>query len=58
MSKNYHLAVSAHQDDIEIMAYHGILACFQNPDLWFSAVTVTNGSGSPRADLYANILMK
>jgi len=49
-----HLAVSAHQDDIEIMAYHGILACFQNPDLWFSAVTVTNGSGSPRADLYAN----
>jgi len=53
-SRTTHLAVSAHQDDIEIMAYHGILACFQNPDLWFSAVTVTNGSGSPRADLYAN----
>ncbi|HOV32796.1 MAG TPA: PIG-L family deacetylase [Candidatus Hydrogenedens sp.] len=54
ISRTTHLAVSAHQDDIEIMAYHGILACFQNPDLWFSAVTVTNGSGSPRADLYAN----
>ncbi len=54
LSRTTHLAVGAHQDDIEIMAYHGILTCFQNPDLWFSAVTVTNGSGSPRTDIYAN----
>lgn len=54
LSRTTHLAVGAHQDDIEIMAYDGILACFQNPQLWFSAVTVTNGSGSPRTDLYAN----
>ena len=25
LSRTTHLAVSAHQDDIEIMAYHGIL---------------------------------
>lgn len=49
-----HLAVGAHQDDIEIMAYHGILECFQHPEKWFAGVTVTNGSGSPRTDLYAN----
>ncbi|MCX8065568.1 MAG: PIG-L family deacetylase [Candidatus Hydrogenedentes bacterium] len=54
LSRTTHLAVGAHQDDIEIMAYDGILACFQKPDKWFSAVTVTNGSGSPRTDLYAN----
>ncbi len=54
LSRTTHLAVGAHQDDIEIMAYDGILACFQNPDKWFSAVTVTNGSGSPRTDIYAN----
>lgn len=53
LRRTTHLAVGAHQDDIEIMAYHGILTCFQNPELWFSAVTVTNGSGSPRTDLYA-----
>lgn len=54
LSRTTHLAVGAHQDDIEIMAYDGILTCFQNPNKWFSAVTVTNGSGSPRTDLYAN----
>lgn len=54
LSRTTHLAVGAHQDDIEIMAYDGILACFQNPNKWFSGVTVTNGSGSPRTDIYAN----
>jgi len=49
-----HLAVAAHQDDIEIMAFHGILECFQQKDKWFSGVTVTNGSGSPRDGIYKN----
>lgn len=48
-----HLAVGAHQDDLEIMAYHGINECFQQPDRWFAGVVVTNGSGSPRAGVYA-----
>ncbi len=47
-----HLAIAAHQDDIEIMAFDGILACFQREDRGFTGVTVTNGSGSPRDDLY------
>ncbi|MBT3378319.1 MAG: PIG-L family deacetylase [Lentisphaerae bacterium] len=48
------LAISAHQDDLEIMAYHGILRCFANPNEWFTGVVVTNGSGSARDNLYAN----
>ncbi len=49
-----HMAVSAHQDDIEIMAYDGILQCFGKTDTWFCAVVATNGAGSPRDDLYAS----
>jgi LmbE family N-acetylglucosaminyl deacetylase len=53
LSRTTHLAVAAHQDDIEIMAYHGILECFGKPDKGFAGVTLTNGSGSPRDGLYA-----
>jgi len=49
-----HLCVAAHQDDIEIMAYHGIAECFGHDDRWFGGVVVTNGAGSPRAGVYAN----
>jgi LmbE family N-acetylglucosaminyl deacetylase len=49
-----HLGVGAHQDDLEIMAFHGILHCYRKPDLWFGAVTCTSGSGSPRTGLYAS----
>ena len=48
-----HMGISAHQDDIEIMALEGILAGFGNPHKWFMAVIVTNGAGSPRDGLYA-----
>lgn len=47
-----HLAISAHQDDIEIMAAAPILECFQQDQKWFSAVVVTDGRGSPRNGLY------
>jgi LmbE family N-acetylglucosaminyl deacetylase len=50
-----HLAISAHQDDIEIMSYSGIEECFGKKGDWFAGVAVTNGSGSPRADLYADV---
>lgn len=49
-----HLCISAHQDDIEIMAYHGIAECFGRKDKWFSGVVVTSGAGSPRAGIYGN----
>lgn len=52
LARTTHMAIGAHQDDIEIMAYDGILKCFQRDDRWFCGVVVTNGSGSPRDDLY------
>ncbi len=52
LARTTHLAIGAHQDDVEIMAFDGILHCFQRDDRWFCAVVVTDGSGSPRDDLY------
>jgi LmbE family N-acetylglucosaminyl deacetylase len=52
LMRTTHLGIGAHQDDLEIMAIDGILACFQQPDKWFSGVVVTDGGGSARADLY------
>ena len=54
LARTTHLCVAAHQDDIEIMAYHGIAECFGRDDRWFSGVVVTNGAGSPRSGVYAN----
>ena len=54
LARTTHLAVGAHQDDLEIMAIDGILACFQRADRWFSGVVVTDGAGSPRSGLYAD----
>lgn len=53
VAKTTHMAVAAHQDDIEIMAYHGVVECFGKSDKQFMGVVCTNGSGSPRDDLYA-----
>ncbi len=52
LARTTHMGIGAHQDDLEIMAFHGILECFQQPDKWFTGVTVTDGSGSPRDDVY------
>ena len=52
MGRTTHLCIAAHQDDIEIMAYHGIAECFGRGDRWFSGVVVTNGAGSPRTGIY------
>lgn len=52
LGRTTHLAVGAHQDDLEIMAFDGILKGFQQADQWFTGVVVTDGAGSPRDDLY------
>ena len=52
LERTTHLGIGAHQDDLEIMALSGILECFQHDKKWFCGVTVTNGSGSPREDVY------
>jgi LmbE family N-acetylglucosaminyl deacetylase len=53
LKRTTHMGICAHQDDLEIMAFHGVLQCFQIPDKWYTGVVVTNGAGSPRDDLYA-----
>lgn len=52
LARTTHLCISAHQDDIEIMAAGSILECFQREDKWFTGVVVTDGHGSPRNGMY------
>ena len=54
IARTSHLCISAHQDDIEIMAYHGVAECFGLNDKWFTGVVVTNGAGSPRSGIYGD----
>ena len=53
LGRTTHLCLAAHQDDIEIMAYHGISECHGRKDLWFTGVVLTDGSGSPRSGRFA-----
>lgn len=53
LARTTHLCIAAHQDDIEIMAYHGIAACYGRRDRGFTGVVVTDGSGSPRTGRFA-----
>ncbi|MDA3932037.1 MAG: PIG-L family deacetylase [Tenericutes bacterium] len=52
IERTTHMAIGAHQDDIEIMAYHGIIKCFQLKNNHFFGCVVTNGSGSARDNVY------
>lgn len=52
LARTTHMGVGAHQDDLEILAFDGILRCFQSDERWFTGVIVTDGAGSPRDDLY------
>lgn len=54
LARTTHLCIAAHQDDIEIMAYHGIAACHGRADKGFTGVVVTDGGGSPRAGKFAS----
>jgi len=54
LARTTHLAIGAHQDDLEFMSLHGILECFDSEDRWYTGVTVTDGSGSPRTGPYAD----
>ena len=47
-----HIGIGAHQDDLEFMAFHGILECFASDVKWFGGVTCSNGSGSSRTGTY------
>ncbi|HEX7655000.1 MAG TPA: PIG-L family deacetylase [Verrucomicrobiae bacterium] len=47
-----HLGIGAHQDDLEFMAFHGILAGRQSRQPAFGGITCTNGAGSARSGKY------
>lgn len=53
LARTTHLGIGAHQDDLEFMALHGILQCFQREDQWFGGVICTDGAGSARTGVYA-----
>jgi LmbE family N-acetylglucosaminyl deacetylase len=55
IKRTTHLAVSAHQDDLEMMAIDGILYCFDHPNAFFTGVVMTDGRGSPRSAVYASL---
>lgn len=48
-----HLGIGAHPDDLEFMALHGILECYQREDRWFGGIICTDGAGSARKGTYA-----
>ncbi len=49
-----HMGIGAHQDDLEIMAFHGISECFDSKEKQFTGVTCTDGGGSARSGKFAN----
>jgi len=53
LARTTHLAIGAHQDDLEIFGYHGISECLGRDDRSFTGVTVTDGRGSPRTGAFA-----
>jgi LmbE family N-acetylglucosaminyl deacetylase len=53
LKRTTQMGFGAHQDDIEILAFRGILECLYSKDQWFTGVTCTDGAGSPRAGAYA-----
>jgi LmbE family N-acetylglucosaminyl deacetylase len=54
LSRVTHLGIGAHQDDLEFMAFHGIVECYDSNSQWFAGVTCTNGAGSSRSGAYAD----
>lgn len=54
-SRTTHLGVGAHQDDLELLAAHGVVQCYRQSERWFTGVIVTNGRGSPRPDGQASL---
>lgn len=54
LARTTHLAVGAHQDDLEIMAVAGIIDCHSRAVPGFTGVIATNGSGSARSGPFSS----
>jgi LmbE family N-acetylglucosaminyl deacetylase len=55
LARTTHLGIVAHADDLEILAYPGILECFRHAERWFTGIVVTDGAGSSRSEEYARV---
>lgn len=55
LARTTHLCIAAHPDDAEWIGYHGVAACFDRTDAWFTAAIVTDGAGSPRGGPHADL---
>lgn len=55
LSRTTHLGICAHQDDLEILAFHGISECFDSDKLSFTGITCTDGAGCALTGPYANL---
>ncbi|GAB5451187.1 MAG: hypothetical protein Hals2KO_15150 [Halioglobus sp.] len=55
LARTTHLAIVAHQDDLEINCFHGIAACYRQPHTWFTGIVLSDGAGSPRSGHYADV---
>lgn len=53
LARTTHLGIGAHADDLELMAWEPIIHCVTNDNVWFTAVTVSDGRGSPRKGEFA-----
>jgi LmbE family N-acetylglucosaminyl deacetylase len=53
-ARTSHLGIGAHQDDLEFMAFHGIVTCYDQEGAWFSGITCTDGAGSARSGAFAD----
>jgi hypothetical protein len=53
LPRTTHLGIGAHQDDLEFMALHGILECYEQSDKWFGGIICTDGAGSARTGPFA-----
>jgi LmbE family N-acetylglucosaminyl deacetylase len=49
LARTTHLGIVAHQDDLEIAAFHGVWVARRDPSQRFSGVTLAQGTGGPRA---------
>ena len=55
LTRTTHMGIGAHQDDLEIMAYHGVLECINSGNKGFMGIVVSDGAGSSRTGAYADV---
>lgn len=55
LARTTQMGIVAHPDDLEILAYPGILDCLGKGDRWFCGVVATDGRGSARSGAYAQV---